>query len=281
MVGLGLIGGSLARALTRKGYRVVGLDRDAVRRRAKKARAVAETTSSLARLAQGAEVIVLAATPRANLTLLRRLSRLVPPGRVVTDLGSVKAPICREAVRLGLESFVGGHPVGGNQGSGFAAGSADLFQGRSWILCPGQASPAAVRLVESLVRAAGARPVRLAASAHDRTLAFLSHAPQLVSWALLGAARGDSVARRHLDLAGPGFRDMTRLAGSPRRLWREILAHNRPQVRRALAAVASRLYAASEIAAFRVRGFGGREPPAPSRPPNSLRVPRKTTNGLR
>lgn len=241
IVGLGLIGGSLARALTAQGYRVVGLDRKTASRRAKAAGAVAATTSSLARLVQKAEIIVLAATPKANLILLRRLAAEIPPGAVLTDVGSVKGPICREAVRLGLRTFVGGHPVAGNEGSGFAASSADLFRGRSWILCPDQVGPAALRVVESLVRSAGARPVRLDPSEHDRALAFLSHAPQLVSWAVFEAARRDPVAGRHLNLAGPGFRDMTRLAGSPRRLWREILDQNRSQVGQALAAVAARI----------------------------------------
>ena len=73
-------------------------------------------------------------------------------------------------------------------------------------------------------------------AAHDRTAAFLSHVPPVVAWALLGAARGDRVAGRHLALAGPGFRDMTRLAASPRALWREILAENHGEVARALRA---------------------------------------------
>jgi prephenate dehydrogenase len=75
------------------------------------------------------------------------------------------------------------------------------------------------------------------ADEHDRALAFLSHVPQVVSWALLEAARGDAVARRSLSLAGPGFRDMTRLAKSPRPLWREILGENRVEVARALRAL--------------------------------------------
>lgn len=241
IVGLGLIGGSLARALTGKGYRVVGLDRKTASRRAKAAGAVAATTSSLTRLAQQAEIVVLAATPKANLTLLRRLAAVVPPGAVLTDVGSVKGPICQEAARLGLRTFVGGHPIGGNEGSGFASGSADLFHRRAWVLCPGEAAPAALRRVASVVRAAGARAVRLEASEHDRVLAFLSHAPQMVSWAVFEAARRDPVAGRHLDLAGPGFRDMTRLAGSPKGLWREILAQNQAEVQRGMASVVARL----------------------------------------
>ena len=85
------------------------------------------------------------------------------------------------------------------------------------------------------MRATGARPITTDPATHDRTMAFLSHGPQVVSWAILDAARHDPVARRHLRQAGPGFRDMTRLARSPRPLWREILASNRDEVARALA----------------------------------------------
>jgi prephenate dehydrogenase len=81
----------------------------------------------------------------------------------------------------------------------------------------------------------------LTAAEHDRAVAFVSHLPQLVSWALLDAARRDAVAARHLDVAGPGFADMTRLARSPRALWREILGENAPEVRRALRTFAAAL----------------------------------------
>jgi len=95
--------------------------------------------------------------------------------------------------------------------------------------------------VRRLVRAAGARPCLLDAGEHDRTLAFLSHVPQIVSWALLEAAVADPVARRGLGLAGPGFRDMTRLAKSPRPLWRDILGQNEAEVVRALRGLAKAL----------------------------------------
>jgi prephenate dehydrogenase len=79
----------------------------------------------------------------------------------------------------------------------------------------------------------GARPARLTPATHDRVVAYLSHVPQLVSWAIAGAARRDPVARRHLALAGPGFASMTRLARSPRGLWRQVLAQNAGEVARA------------------------------------------------
>jgi prephenate dehydrogenase len=239
VVGLGLVGGSLARALTAAGYRVFGVDRPAVCRAARAAGAVAETASTVERAA-GSEVLILAAPPVANRQLLRRLAGVARPGVVVSDVGSVKGPIVREARRLGLASFVGGHPMAGAEHRGFAASSADLFEGAVWWLVPG-ADPRATRTVRALVRAVGARPATIDAARHDRMVAFLSHAPQVASWALLDAARGDPVARRHLSGAGPGFRDMTRLAGSPEGLWREILQENRAEVTRALGALARRL----------------------------------------
>jgi len=236
IAGLGLVGGSLARALTRAGYCVVGIDRPAVGRRAFRARAVA-ATATIDEAARGADLVVLAAPPRANRLLLRRLAANAPATLVVTDVTSVKAPICREAARLGLPAFVGGHPMAGTESSGFAASSADLFHRRPWILVTGKAPPRAVSMVRSLVRAAGGRPVVMDAIEHDRAMAFLSHLPQVVSWALLDAARRDGVASRHLEVAGPAFRDMTRLARSPRPLWRQILTENRAEVTRALRAI--------------------------------------------
>jgi prephenate dehydrogenase len=126
--------------------------------------------------------------------------------------------------------------MAGSEGSGFGASAANLFRGRYWFLTPARAAPRTLAAVRSLVRAVGARPVRLGAAEHDRAVAFLSHAPQVAAWALLRAARSDAVAARRLRLAGPGFRDMTRLARSPRPLWREILAQNRSEVARALRA---------------------------------------------
>jgi prephenate dehydrogenase len=257
VVGLGLVGGSLARALTAAGYQVLGVDRPAVCRAARAAGAVAETVGAVER-AVSSDVLVLAAPPTANRALLRRLAPVARPGVVITDVGSVKGPIVGEASRLRLASFVGGHPMAGTEGQGFAASSAGLFEGAVWWLVPAP-DRRATRTMRSLVRAVGARPSTIDAARHDRIVAFLSHAPQVASWALLDAARGDPVARRHLSGAGPGFRDMTRLARSPAGLWREILQENRAEVARALVAVARRLAARSPDAA------------APKKPPPSRR----------
>ena len=259
VVGLGLVGGSLARALTAAGYQVLGVDRPGVRRAAREAGAVARTVATVERAAS-CDVIFLAAPPAANRTLLRRLARVSRPGLVVTDVGSVKGPIVRDASRLRLTGFVGGHVMAGTEKRGFGASSARLFEGAVWWIVPA-VDARATRAVRALVRAVGARPRTIDAEQHDRIVAFLSHAPQLASWALLEAARADPVARRHLSTSGPGFRDMTRLARSPRRLWREILEENRDEVARALADVAHRL-AARAPAPNSVRAPPGSKPSA-------------------
>ena len=134
IAGLGLVGGSLARALTRAGYRVIGVDRPEVLAQAQAARAVAEGVATVEECAWQADVLVLAAPPPANRRLLRRVARL-----------------------LGLRCFVGGHPMAGNEGSGFAAGHAGLFHDRPWLLTPHGSEARAVRVVERLARAVGAR----------------------------------------------------------------------------------------------------------------------------
>ena len=241
VAGLGLVGGSIARGLTRGGWRVLGVDRAGPVRAALSAGAIAQGFVSLAVAARQAQVVFLAAPPAANLRLLRELAAMDPRPPVITDVGSVKGPAAAAARRLGLSTFVGGHPMAGNEGRGFAASSADLFRGRPWILVPEREAEAAARVVATLARALGARVTRLSAAEHDRAVAFVSHLPQLVSWALLDAARRDPVASAHLDVAGPGFADMTRLAGSPRPLWRDILGANQAEVVRALRAFAAAL----------------------------------------
>jgi len=242
IVGLGLVGGSLARALTAAGYRVIGHDRPRVLRQARAARAIAVAARSVPLAVADADIVVLAASPRTNRRLLPQVARAARPGATLTDVGSVKRGICADARRRGLRSFVGGHPMAGREASGFAASKPDLFQQRRWILTPdADTTPAALRAVRALVRAAGARPVVMSPAEHDRVVAFLSHVPQVVAWALFGAAKADRVAAAHMDVAGPAFRDMTRLAHSAKPLWREILRENRAEVNAALGSLVAQL----------------------------------------
>jgi prephenate dehydrogenase len=242
IVGLGLVGGSLARALSAAGYRVIGHDRPRILRDALAAGAIAVAARSVPLAVAKADIVVLAASPRTNRRLLPQAARAARAGATLTDVGSVKRGICGDARRRGLTRFVGGHPMAGREASGFAASKPDLFNGRRWILTPDSGTtPAARRAVRALVRAAGARPVVMTPAEHDRVVAFLSHVPQVVAWALVGAAQQDRVAAAHRDVAGPAFRDMTRLARSPKPLWREILRENRAEVTAALKSLVMQL----------------------------------------
>ncbi len=237
LVGLGLIGGSIGRGARRgrKRPRIVGFDRPAILRKARRRGVIDIGAPSLAAALRAADLIVLALPVDAILTLLPRIARLAPREAVITDVGSTKRSIVAAARRAGLGSrFVGGHPMAGSHRSGVAHADAALFEGAPWILCPGRATPAAVARVVGLVRRLGARPVVETAHRHDELVARLSHLPQLASVALVNAVARSRIAAPAVGLSGPAFRQMGRLAGSSPRLWDGILRTNRDAVASAL-----------------------------------------------
>jgi len=239
ILGLGLIGGSVARALARQGgWRVAAWSRagDAT------ARALEEGTIQ-AVLGDPAEAVtaplVLLATPvPAIVATIRSLGpALAARGAVVSDVGSTKSPVMAAAATVPGLRFVGGHPMSGAETRGYAASSATLFEDRPWAVVPGATGdPEAVQAVERLARACGARPVTLDAAAHDTAVAAVSHLPLVASVALVQVALdGDDwpLARR---LAAQGWRDMTRLARGDPAMGGGLLVAN-------AAAVAARLRA--------------------------------------
>ena len=250
IVGMGLIGGSIGLAVrrARSGTRVVGIDRPDVLRRARARGALDESATRLERGLAGADLVVLALPVDAILAVLPRVARLLPPGAILTDVGSTKEAIDRLALRMGLRGrFVGGHPMAGSERSGIAHADGRLFVGAAWVLCPahrppvgrtagarsGIRPPPSWRRLAILVRRLGARPFLLEPRAHDRIVARLSHLPQLVSVALTNAACTRET-RPYLHLCGPALRQMTRLAESPPGLWGSILRSNRRAATRAL-----------------------------------------------
>jgi prephenate dehydrogenase len=193
-----------------------------------------------------ADVAVLAVPPAAVAPALA-WAQLRGLASCYTDVASVKELPLRAAAELGcdLSTFVPGHPMSGRERSGPAAARADLFAGRPWAICPGpQCTDGAVEAVTGLARSCGAQPVRLAADEHDRWVALVSHAPHLVAVAM--AAQCQDAPDGALALAGPGLRDVTRIAASDISLWTEILAANAGHVREVLVAVAGLLSAAAE-----------------------------------
>lgn len=232
IVGLGLMGGSLARALTasRARVRVRGWSPDDEEREAASAAGVVEEAPArLEEALDGAELVVYAAPLEATRELIRRGT--LPHGAIGTDVCSLKAPILQAAAAAGVaERFVGGHPMAGSHRSGWRPSRPDLYRGARVWLVPANASDderqqaGATGRIAALWRSIGAEPRTIGAAEHDRLMAWASHLPQLGSWALARALREHGVAE---DRLGPGGRDATRLAESPVGLWLELLGWNR------------------------------------------------------
>jgi prephenate dehydrogenase len=245
IVGLGLIGGSIAFAARRAwaSTHVVAVDREAVLREALSRRAIDTAASELSAVA-GADLVVLAAPVRQNLSLLHQIAPHVSPSAVVTDVGGTKRPIVDAAAKLPAGvAFIGGHPLGGGARGGFEFATASLFTRRPWILTPDAESArgtAAVERLSAFVTGLGATATVMSPAEHDRLMAFLSHLPQLTVTALMEVV-GSVTTASGLKLAGQGLIDTTRLASSPAGVWRDICATNADEIARALDLLIERL----------------------------------------
>jgi prephenate dehydrogenase len=227
IVGLGLIGGSLGLALRRLGgsIDVHGIAHDATGARAAEQRgAVVRASTDLEDLTN-CDVVVVATPINQMSAVLDRLSELLPPQTLITDVASVKRPVLAWACRLREPArFLGGHPVAGKERSGLRHSDERLFDGEPWIFTP-QDGQALNRFDEwiRLVKGIGARPHVMSAEAHDRQMAFLSHLAFTISTAYAHTVRQWADP----DLGGPGFRGMVRLADGDPTLYQEIAAANR------------------------------------------------------
>jgi prephenate dehydrogenase len=232
IAGLGLIGGSIALGLKRQwpGVTILGFDHGPVLDEAARSNVIDERCESFRDL-ESAGLVVLASPVPAIIDAVREASD-APWQMTITDVGSTKRRIM--AAAGSLRGFVGGHPMAGAEHGGFANARADLFEGRPWLVVPGN-NPDEDRLaaVEQLARSLGATPHRIDPDTHDRVMAFVSHAPQLISCALMAAA-GQGVGEGGLALAGRGLADLTRLASSPSDVWQGILATNADYIAEAL-----------------------------------------------
>ncbi|TMC66427.1 MAG: prephenate dehydrogenase/arogenate dehydrogenase family protein [Chloroflexi bacterium] len=222
ILGLGLMGGSVARALRTRapGAWTVSAWSNSGRGPAAAitAGAIDVAAPSAAEAIAGADVVLLAVPPLDCLTLIDELAgplrASLRGGAVVTDVASTKRAIVERAVAARLP-FVGGHPMTGRETSGFGASDAALFVDRPWVICPAGAANAAVERVEGLVRSVGGVPLRMDAREHDAAVAGISHLPLVLAAALTEAVLGEGSPHARA-LAASGWRDMTRLArGDP------------------------------------------------------------------
>jgi prephenate dehydrogenase len=235
IIGLGLIGGSLARDLAARGIRILGSDKDFASFRGAFTTGAANDLFEVSPDAPlAAEVVVIAVPVLAAAQVLRSLAPHLDGVRLVTDVGSTKASIVRAAEELGLGArFVGSHPLAGDHRSGWDASRAGLFGGARVFLTPApSAGDDALHLARELWTMVDARPEVMDADEHDVRLAWTSHLPQAVSTALALSLDQSGIPRSEL---GPGGRDVTRLAGSNPDVWIDILLDNADAVASALA----------------------------------------------
>jgi cyclohexadieny/prephenate dehydrogenase len=238
LIGIGLIGSSLARALRRDSpqTRIVACARRAeTLATVRRLELADETTDDPAEAASDADLVVIATPLSAYAEIGRRIAPALKPGAILTDVGSVKRAVIRDLgphVPPGVH-FVPGHPVAGTEHSGPEAGFAELFRGRWCILIPLPETPSdAVAEVARMWERVGMRVVTMSADHHDKVLAVTSHLPHLIAYTIVGTATDleDSLKSEVIEFSASGFRDFTRIAASDPVMWRDIFLNNREAV---------------------------------------------------
>jgi prephenate dehydrogenase len=253
VIGTGLIGGSIGLALGERDYEVVGWDRDELRRiRARELGAIGVVAASIDDAVAGADLVIVAVPVGAIAVTV--VAALDAGAAVVTDVGSVKAPVVTEVEKLRPDEsarFVGGHPMAGSEQDGIDGADASLFVGSTWVLTPSaNTDERSYTIALRVIRDLGGDLVTLTPEHHDELVALVSHVPQLAASRLLDVASATEEDRPTLmRLAAGGFRDMTRIAAGHPGIWPDILATNRDAVLGALDVYVAALLAAREIVA--------------------------------
>ncbi len=255
IVGVGLIGGSFALASRRAGLanRITGWGNspDSLERACLSGVIDGVEDAFDSGRVSDADLLYLAAPVGAIMDFLQTRARSIKPGAIVTDAGSTKREICRAACESLPEGvrFVGGHPMAGSHASGVEFADAGLFQGAPYALMSDERTDElktgdnqALDSMIEMVKAIGGLPVLTTPERHDRAVARISHLPQLLSTAL-AVAIAKSSSQEEMELAGPGFFDMTRLAASRWPVWEDIFRTNADEIARALAEMSSEIEA--------------------------------------
>lgn len=239
--GVGLIGGSLARALRERGTtqagRVIGVGRSPASVERARELGVVDAIASLDDEAQlraaldGADLVLLAVPVAQTGPLLARIAPLLDAATIVTDAGSTKSDVvaaARAALGEKIAQFVPAHPIAGRESSGVEAALPDLYVGRNVVICALPENPAAsVERVDAMWRATGAVTRTMDPAQHDRVFAAVSHLPHLLSFALVEQILGEADAELKFSFAAGGFRDFTRIAASSPEMWRDVCVANR------------------------------------------------------
>lgn len=234
LIGVGLIGGSFARAALAAGEvtAVIGFDTDAAAlATALDLGAITEVAASPQAAVAQADLVMLAVPVGAMAGVMRAVAPHLRAGAVVTDVGSTKADVLAAArAELGAHfaHFVPGHPIAGRERPGVQSSEPELFKDKLYVDTPvAETDAAAIAEVERLWRRLGCRVERMDAREHDRVFAAVSHLPHLLAFALVARIAGEDDAEPKLAKAGAGFRDFTRIAASSPRMWRDVCIANR------------------------------------------------------
>jgi prephenate dehydrogenase len=235
IIGVGLIGGSLARALKRAGAvgEIVGSGRDAAHlQRAQALGVIDRVETDMAAAVKGADIVLVAAPVGAMESIFSVIAPSLSADTILTDAGSTKASVV-EAARAAFgelpPNFVPGHPIAGTEKSGVEASFAELYDGRRVILTPTENSaPAAVKAVREMWQQAGAEVVETTVEHHDEVLAATSHLPHLLAFSLVDTLATMDAKQEIFEYAAGGFRDFTRIASSDPLMWHDICVHNEP-----------------------------------------------------
>lgn len=237
LIGCGLMGGSFALALRRHALvrRVVGYSKSpSTTERAKRMGVIDVAAESALLAVSGSDIVLLAVPVAASETTFRAIRDLVDPGVLVMDVGSTKRDVvdaARRALKDRVPSFVPAHPIAGKEVAGIEHADAGLYAGRQVILTPiARTRPELVQKATDVWAAIGAQVLKMSPENHDAAFAAVSHLPHLLAFAYFSAIARQPAGRDFLSLAGPGFRDFTRIAASDPAVWRDILLANREEV---------------------------------------------------
>ncbi len=237
LIGCGLMGGSFALALKRAGLvkRVVGYSKSpSTTERARQLGVIDVEAPSALLAVSGADIVLIAVPVAATEATFKAIRHLVTPQMLIMDVGSTKREVIdagRRALRDHVGSFVPAHPIAGKEVSGVEHADPDLYAGKQVILTPIERTRS-VQLQQAVDvwTALGCRVQKMTPEAHDAAFAAVSHLPHLIAFALMNAISGQPQGQDFLSLAGPGFRDFTRIAASDPQVWRDILLSNREEL---------------------------------------------------
>jgi prephenate dehydrogenase len=237
VIGCGLMGGSFALALKRAGLvqRVVGYSKSPSTVELARRLGVIDIAAESALLAvSGSDIVLISVPVAASEATFKAIRHMVEPDTLFMDVGSTKrdvVDVARRVLRERIGSFVPAHPIAGKEVAGVEHADAMLYQGKQVILTPlAQTDPVMVQKATDVWAAIGCQVLRMTPENHDAAFAAVSHLPHLLAFAYFNAVISQPAGREFLSLAGPGFRDFTRIAAGDPTVWRDILMSNREEV---------------------------------------------------